>query len=372
MKPIVYFFGSLPGGLCAYPQDHTKLFFEDFIKRSKNVLQIVVHRMDNLLYYGYVRKFNGNYFGICVCLDRIYNDVGLLFNIFDDIFAQSLQQGEILKFSSENRIDWALKTFASENVAINEYTRKIIERLNLSDSNSIEVPPADFSISINDCIEISLESSKEEILNVTKRYSNIYIVKTNDEIERVTGFTRLIEGKDKEISRLKQEVSSQKIKNLELSSQLIKAKALQKNMVWVSVLSIITFIFGTILWNKVLFPSEVTHYKTKDFIYYGPLKNKKPHGIGVAFYPQDDVDGRKFYIGNFENGVRQDSTAMLYYREGDYFYGKMKDDKWENGLLYKCSDGTYFRGSFQENIPYNGVWYDHVKRYKSVEGEIVY
>ena len=72
MKPLIYFFGTLPNGFSSYPQDHTKPFFEEFIKRSRNELQIVVHRSDNLLHYGYVRQLgHNNFFGICICIDRI-------------------------------------------------------------------------------------------------------------------------------------------------------------------------------------------------------------------------------------------------------------------------------------------------------------
>ena len=365
MQPIVYFFGSLPGGFSSYPQNHTKAFFEDFIKRSKNMLQIVVHRKNNLLHYGYVRKFNDNYFGICICIDRIYENVGLMFEVLDDVFANMVDKGDILKMPSAANIEWNLKSFASESVAINEYAREIVERLDVSEENSMELPPADFSISINDCLELSLESSKEEIADATKRYSNVYIVKKKAEIERMTGITRLIESKDKEIKNLKK-------KNAEISSQLQKAKIKQRNTFWVSVLGGIILVLGVILWNKVLFPSEVTHYETGEFVYYGPMKNKKPHGVGVAIYPQNDEDGRKYYIGNFENGERQDTAAILFYQAGDYFYGMMKGDKWESGLLYKCSDGTYFKGTFNQNIPYNGDWYDHFKKHHLVDGEVVY
>ena len=82
MKPIVYFFGILPEGFASYPQDHTSAFFKDFLKKSKNTVQIVVHRKDNLLYYGYVRKLNDrHYFGACVCINRIYSNIDHLFRI---------------------------------------------------------------------------------------------------------------------------------------------------------------------------------------------------------------------------------------------------------------------------------------------------
>lgn len=207
MEPIIYFFGTLPGGFSSYPQDHTRVFFEQILKRVKYNLQIVVLRKDNLLYYAYVRKFNGNYFGICICVDRILNDVNVLFDILDDVFASMIEKGDILMMTSETNVEWAVRSYTSESVAINEYKKLIAGRLCITDVNSQRLPPADFSISINDVLEISLEASKEEIIDATKRYSKLCIVKNNAEIERVMGFAHLMNLKNQEIEELNHEIA---------------------------------------------------------------------------------------------------------------------------------------------------------------------
>lgn len=372
MEPQVYFFGTLPDGFSSYPGDHTRAFFEEFLKRSKNQLQIVVHREDNLLHYGYVRKFSNKFFGICICLDRIYNDVAFLFTILDDIYASMIKKGDVLKLDGQKNIDWSLRSYANESVALNEYKRQIIERLNINKGNSQPLPPVDFSISINDCLEISLDSTDSKIIDGMKRYSNLYIVKTSAEIERVTGFIHVIETKNKDISKLKSDIQNQKKQIADLSTQLTKAKAQQRNLIWVSILGAIILILGVVIWNKVLYPSEVTHYETGEFVYYGPLKNNKPHGTGVAIYPKDDADGRKYYIGNFVDGERQDTAAILFYQDGDYYYGSMQGDKWDKGILYMNSDNSHFTGFFKDNEPYSGKWYDHKELYKLIDGQKVY
>ena len=193
MEPQVYFFGTLPDGFSSYPGDHTRAFFEEFLKRSRNQLQIVVHREDNLLHYGYVRKFSNKFFGICICIDRIYNDVSSLFGILDNIYAGMIRKGDVLRIDGQKNIEWSLKSYANETVALNEYKRQIIEQLNINKGNTQSLPPIDFSISINDCLEISIESPNSKIIDGIKRYSNLYIVKTDSEIERVTGFIHVIE-----------------------------------------------------------------------------------------------------------------------------------------------------------------------------------
>lgn len=373
MKPLIYFFGTLSKGFSTYPQDHTKDFFSDFVSKSKNNVQIVLHRKDNLLHYGYVRRMSTKkYFGVCLCVDCIFNDVSRLFKIFDEIYTSMIKKGDILKLNNENCVDWALTNFVSEHVAIAEYSKQIIDAINLSDIKVQPLPPVNFSISINDNLELSLEDGQSKIIDATKRYTNLYIVKKESEIERVNSFHSVINRKDSEIKALKNSIQETKKINSELNNKLIKAKAKQKNITWVAVLGIIVLIFGFVLWNKVLFPSEVTHYETGEFVYYGPLEDGKPNGVGVAIYPTNDKDGRKYYIGNFKKGERQDSAAILFYQDGDYYYGQMTGDKWVKGMLYMNSDNSHFVGTFQDNNPYTGNWYDHKKLYRLSKGEKVY
>lgn len=372
MKPLVYFFGTLPGGFLSYPDDNTRKLFFEFVNRSKNVSQIVLHRKDNLIHYGYVRKMpNNNFFGICLCLDCIYTDVKRLFDVFDNIYASMIQKGDVLRLKSGNEIDWATKKFVTESVALTEYVNQIIKKVNVSRNNTQAMPPIDFSISINDCLEISLENSpRDNIVDAIKRYTNVYIVKKESEIERVNGLYSIVNRKDEEIKELKLIVRKQKRENAELKGKLIYVKAKQRNITWIAVLGMVSVVLVFVIWNNVLFPSEVTHYETGEFVYYGPMQNKEPHGEGVAFYPTDDKNGRRYYIGKFVNGNRQDSAAMLYYNNGDYFYGSMEGDKFLKGIFYSNSDKSHFEGTFRNNSPYEGTWYSHEKSYKLKDGKI--
>ena len=372
MKPQIYYFGSLSDGFTSYPGDYTRVFFEEFLKRSKNQVQIVIHREGNLLHYGYVRNLGNTHFGICICIDRIYKDAKFLFSVFDDIFADMVRKGDILKMSPNGSINWAIRAYTEETVALNEYSRRIIERINISDTNSLALPPTDFSISINDCMEVSLEEKGDKIVDVTRLYPNVYVVKTNAEIERVTSYNHILKDRDNEIRKLQQNLQAHREQNKELSLKLTKARIQQRNLTWVSILGAIVLILAFVIWNKVLYPSEVTHYETGEFVYYGPLKNKKPHGVGVAIYPQNDLYGRKYYIGNFADGERQDTAAILFYQDGDYYYGSMKGDKWEKGMLYMNSDDSHFKGTFKDNKAYNGIWYDHIQLYRMNYGEKIY
>ena len=239
MKPLVYFFGSLPGGFSSYPEDHTKSFFKEFQKRSKNTLQIVVHREGNLLHYGYVRKFNGeNYLGLCLCVDRIFTDVHYLFDAFDDIYATIVKQGIILWMNSLGCIEWAAKSFIDEEVSVTEYSNALIELLSVSEENTQPLPPVDFSIAIDHQLDVSLEMPQKEINEAIGRYPNVYIAKSNAEIERVTNFVNVIREKDKDIKKLQSQVNQLKDVNNKIKRQ-------QKQYRYVAILAFV--LIGTIL-----------------------------------------------------------------------------------------------------------------------------
>lgn len=220
MRPLVYFFGSLPEGFSSYPEDHTKPFFEEFLKRSKKMLQVVVHREGNLLHYGYVRKFGGdNYFGLCLCTDRIVKDTSYLFDAFDEIFANLVHQGIILRLNSNGDIKWAINRFIAEEVAINEYSKQLVDFLALNVNNTLDLPPVDFSIAIDNCLEMSLENAREDIIGAIGRYPNVYIAKSKADIERLTSFDNVIKEKNKAIYQLQGEVDRLKNENQRIVRQ---------------------------------------------------------------------------------------------------------------------------------------------------------
>lgn len=255
MKPIVYIFGTLPGGFSSYPQEHAKKFFEFFISKSKNICQIVIGRKDNLIYYGYVRRLHNNkYFGICLCLDCIYKDVSYLFEIFDDIFASMIEKGDVLKFTSRNEIEWATKRLESESVAINEYAYRIEDMLGVSEKNTQPLPPIDFSISINECIEIDIETQSDKIVDISKRYCNIYIVKHKTEIAKISSFQSILEGRDKKIEELNENIKKHEDAYEELKKEISKIRKQKKQFQYVFALSVLVlFCVSSLLFlNKSL------------------------------------------------------------------------------------------------------------------------
>lgn len=369
MNNSVYIFGNLSKGYTQYPDENfSAAIFQKFYTKVKATTQIAIHRDGNLMYYAYIRCIEqGKYIGLCVVLNNLMiTKFDGIFSLYENVISNLVSKGHLIKFNE--RGDLVPNT---EKLYMNvEEVDLVTESLKAGFDNLVStartLPPVNYSTSSDSTKDFSVEDSEEDILKSSYNNGFTYIYKSkNFNTVQLNSYKGVLSRISKERDKLKSEC-------VRLSSQLAKAKAQQRNMKWISILGAIILILGVVIWNKVLYPSEVTHYETGEFVYYGPLKNNKPHGTGVAIYPKDDADGRKYYIGNFVDGERQDTAAILFYQDGDYYYGSMQGDNWDKGILYMNSDNSHFTGSFKDNEPYNGKWYDHKELYKLVDGQKVY
>ncbi len=96
------------------------------------------------------------------------------------------------------------------------------------------------------------------------------------------------------------------------------------------------------------------------YTYTGEVKNGQPQGKGTVKYI-NDPDKRVEYVGGFVNGLREDTNATLRYANGDSFIGSFTADRFEKGVYTVKQTGEYFSGTFKNDQPWNGAWYDKNK-----------
>ena len=101
------------------------------------------------------------------------------------------------------------------------------------------------------------------------------------------------------------------------------------------------------------------------FKYTGTVNDQKqPHGYGTAKYTDSQKDT---YTGKFQNGLRNDSSATLTFKNGDKYEGSFVDDQFGEGTYTIAEDGSYFKGTYRDYTPYNGTWYEkNGKQYAKV------
>lgn len=366
MNISTYIFGSFEKGYSQYPNDYTLSIFKNFYSYATSPTQIAVHREDRVMHYGYIRKLDGNkYIGLCVVLNSVMlTDFKALFSAFEDVITYLVANGHILQFNEHGDIISKTDQLFKEQSDVSHVTDFLHQEIDKLQSKSQLLPPINYSIARNEHRSFTIDDDANEITKASTAYSYIVVYKDRN---FDTQFLKSSRGVIHRLKKDKEEIE-QKYDNLKGEYQILQNK--QRNTLWVGILFVAVAVLSSILYFKVINPSEVTHYETGEFIYYGPMKKGKPDGLGVAIYPDNDRDDRRYYVGRFAAGVPRDTAAMLYYKNGDYFYGEILDTCFVKGIQYVNSDNSYFRGTFDENCnPYDGIWYDYNYSYKVVKGK---
>ena len=355
MNLSVYIFGDLSSGYTQYPNDYASTIFGTFYQNSQSTTQIVVHRDGDLMYYGYIRKLeDNNYIGFCTVINgKFITQIDSLFSLYELIIEHMVKNGYLIHFNDKGEIASKVGLLYENREEIDLITSRIQAAFDRLDSSSRQLPPVSYGTYKDSIKAFSIQDDEDNIIksSYTNGYTFVYKSKGYNTAQ-MNSYKGIISKKEKEIESLQSECK-------ELKREITSLKNKQRNTLWVSVLSIIAFALCVILWNKVLFPNEVTKKNLGDYVYYGPMENGEPNGVGVAIYHSDDKDGRLYYYGNFTDGKRIDDDAIMFYKDGSYFKGSMDEDKWNKGLFFDV-EKAHFIGEFQNNAPWNGNWYKHV------------
>ncbi len=359
MNISTYLFGNFSNGYNQYPNDYTSSIFKSFRENSKAKTQIAIHRDGDLMYYGYIRTLEDNsYIGLCAVINGYYIiQIKSLFSVFEKVIEMMIRNGYFIHFDDHGEIVTSTNRLTENKEALTEINQSLI---NLFDHlNSKSLPPVSYDISSQAVKSYDLEDGEEEIVtsSFTVGYTLLYKSKGYDTAS-LLGYKGVIGRLNKQINNLKADNKSLNEDKKKLQEDLTKQKLKQRNTTLVAILAIIVIVFGIVIWNKVLYPDEVTKYDAGEYLYYGPMQNGKPNGTGVAIYPKNDINKRLYYYGNFTDGIRVDSSAIMFYRDGSYFKGSMDNDNWRKGVFYDV-ENEHFIGEFKNNKPYKGTWYKH-------------
>ncbi len=126
---------------------------------------------------------------------------------------------------------------------------------------------------------------------------------------------------------------------------------------FLSALAVVLLIF--LIGNLVKDRHEMVESKSyvdsngEQYQYSGEWLDAKPDGKGKAVY----ADGRH-YEGCFKKGLKHDTDATFTDRKGSVFKGTYKADTIVKGRLQIVGGEYIYEGTFSQDKPYNGVWYD--------------
>lgn len=368
MNSTIYIFGNFSRGYDQFPDDYTRSIFNVFKQNAKAKTQICIHRRDSLMYYGYIRSLeNESFIGLCLEINGHYlTKPKELFSVFESVIETMVRNGSLIHYDDHGEITTSTPLLSESREEMEEVKRTLDNLFNKLEFK--DLPSVSFSNSSTSVNTFSLEDNEQDV--TTSSYSSGYtfIYKSkNYNTNAMNGYKGVIYRLNKQIQNEKDnaEKLQKSLNNIRVALAAEKRK--RRNTKWVSILALIVLVLGVVIWNKVLFPDEVTKYNAGAYLYYGPMKNGKPNGVGVAIYPKNDTDKRLYYYGNFTDGERVDSKAIMFYRDGSYFRGSMNNDNWHKGVFYNINN-EHFVGVFRNNKPYTGTWYNHIPVQKINDG----
>lgn len=355
MNISVYLFGDLSSGYTQYPNDYANSIFKTFYQNSQATTQIAIRRDGDLMYYGYIRKLeDDSYIGLCTVVNgKIITQIDNLFGLYEGIIETMVRNGYLIHFSDKGEIVSKVGQLYENREEIDLISSRIQMSFDRLESTSRLLPAVSYSTDKNSVKSFSIQDDEDEIIKSSHTNGYTFVYKSKGyNTAQMNSYKGIIARKEKELDELKTECNT-------LKTEVASLKNKQRNTLWVSVFAIAALVLGVVVWTQVLFPSEVTKKNMGEFVYYGPMENGEPNGTGVAIYHDNDKDGRLYYYGNFTDGKRIDNNAIMFYKDGSYYRGSMDEDKWHKGLFFDV-EKAHFIGEFKNNLPWKGDWYKHV------------
>lgn len=223
MNSSVYVFGNLGNGYTQYPDDYAKEIYQHFYANSSAPSQITIHRDNNLIYYGYIRKLDvdSQYIGFCVLLNGVmFSHIERLFPVFENAIADMAAKGSVLHFNDRGDL-----TSSTVNLyeAQNEVERIIqILQIQISglESNIQKMPPVSYGVSCSESKTFSDGDKSEDIVSAACRYGYTYILKDKDfDSVSLTSYKGVIVRLNKEKESVEKELYELKSKYQKLTAQ---------------------------------------------------------------------------------------------------------------------------------------------------------
>ena len=183
MNSSVYVFGRLAKGYTQYPNDYTERIFQKFQAEAIGKSQIIVHRDNNLMYYGYIRKLDVShqYIGFCVLLNGVmFSRIGDLFHVFEEAVSELVSKEEILEFDDKGNIESRIEYLCDKSQEVERITSFIRNGFSGLEDIACKLPLVDYGISKNESISFSIADDDEKIIDAIGKYGYTCIFKEAD------------------------------------------------------------------------------------------------------------------------------------------------------------------------------------------------
>lgn len=247
MNCTIYLFGNLGQGITLYPNDYTKNIFKEFISRASAPTQLIIHRDETIMNYGYIRKIeNGHLFGICVQINGQYlTAIKKLFETFEDITTNIVVRGDILHLNNQGNLISTTSNLADKPQEVDRIINYCQAELAKMSSHCRTLPHIDYSTSDTDISNFRDSDNNQNIIDSSVKNGYTFIYKANDYD------TLALRGYRTTLYTLNKENEANKRIITELDKQLSMLKRQKKQMNVVVCLVLILFVGSIVFFNTL-------------------------------------------------------------------------------------------------------------------------
>ena len=230
MNISTYIFGSLGNGYSQYPNDYAQTIFQGIYAQSSAPTQIIVHREDQLIYYGYIRILEGGqYIGLCVVLNSVMlTDFKKMFLIFENQITSLVVNGVILQFNDKGDIISKVSQLYTSQAEVSRITDSLRSEFAKLESTSTVLPPISYGIAKNEKRTFSIDDNINDIIKASVSYNYTFILKQkNYDTQTLTSYKAVLNRVNKLNSALKKE----NLKLYERNRKILQQKKQFRNVI---------------------------------------------------------------------------------------------------------------------------------------------
>ena len=212
MNSTIYIFGNMQNGYTQYPDDETTHeIFQNFALNAKAPTQLAVHRDGSLMYYGYIRKLQGEqYIGLCILLNsRVLANVPSLFSLFEQTIEKLAELGYLIKFDMQgNLIANTQHLYMSKN-EIDTITGWLQQQVDGMEASTSTLPPVNYAIASNSVQVFSYTDATEQIVESTTSNGYTFVLKAEDyNTVNLDSYQAVVASQAQQIAALTQQVEA--------------------------------------------------------------------------------------------------------------------------------------------------------------------
>ena len=223
MTCSVYVFGNLTDGYTQYPDDYAIAILQQFHSLSSSPSQVIIHRENSLMYYGYIRGLDNSmgYIGFCVLINgMMLTHISQLFNIYEDVVAEMAAKGEIITLNNQGNVIPVVSSLSDKEQEIALIASNIQNRVSRMMEDAVKLPPVGYDVSTSEKKYFTILDDDNEIVEATGRYSYTYISKQESpDSPQLSGYKGVIRQMREEQVQLTDEYNRLKVKYDQLERQ---------------------------------------------------------------------------------------------------------------------------------------------------------